>query len=251
MFHAEGSGERPLDNRHAAARSGDLAEYRPRRCDEVPRQRTVPQPFLGDVATWRLRQVCHDARQELAVINALVERVISAQQLSAEHEADLSAVRQLVSALATTMRDVANAEAVAEPIDISALLRKVAAEIAAVDGAEITVAVNDGLHLSCVASQARRVVLNLVENARRAAGPNGWVELRAASVAGQLVIEIEDSGPGFGSAPPGLASIGLSVVHDWLAVAGGRLHIDDGAVGGALVQLWFSPAARSPAPNQQ
>jgi signal transduction histidine kinase len=65
-----------------------------------------------------------------------------------------------------------------------------------------------------------------------------------------LVIEVEDSGPGFGAAAPGLASLGLSVVKDWLAAAGGVLRIGDGGLGGALMELVFLiprvPKARVP-----
>jgi signal transduction histidine kinase len=190
------------------------------------------------VIRW-LRQICHDARQELAVIAALIERVLAAQRLSPGQENDLLAVRRITSELTAAMREVAAGGMIATPTDISAVLRAVAVQSAVVDGARITLAVDDGLSLNCSAVQARRVVRNLIDNARRAAGPDGWVELRAARVGEELLIEVEDSGSGFGTAPPGLASIGLSVVHDWLAVTGGRLQIDDGTAHGALVQLWF------------
>jgi len=256
MLNADGSTEFSLQNRGApAGASSDPIVGPSPPHDEVSHQRHAAGPFSGDVATRRLRQVCHDARQELAVITALVERVISAHRLTADQKDDLLAVRRVAGELASTMRDVAIGDTAVERTDISTLLRTVAIQAAVIDGARIKVAVDDGLTLDCSASHARRVVLNLLDNARRAAGPDGWVELRGTNVAGQLVIEIEDSGPGFGTAPPGLASIGLSVVHDWLALTGGQLQIDDGVVGGARLQLWFSsPAysgAASPTPYPQ
>jgi len=246
MFDADGSAKFPPQNRGAPAGnfSDPIVNLSPP-YDEVSHQRHTAGSFSGDVATRRLRQVCHDARQELAVITALVERVISAQRLTADQNDDLLAVRRVAGELALSMRDVAISDAAIEKTDMSVLLRTVAIQAAVLDGARIKVAVDDGLTLDCSASHARRVVLNLLDNARRAAGPDGWVELRGTTVAGQLVIEIEDSGPGFGTAPPGLASIGLSVVHDWLALTGGQLQIDDGVAGGALIQLWFSSPARS------
>ena len=48
---------------------------------------------------------------------------------------------------------------------------------------------------------------------------------------------MEDSGPGFGRADPGVASIGMSMVRDWIADVGGRIDIVDGSLGGALVRL--------------
>jgi signal transduction histidine kinase len=228
MFHAERSVDLPLTTTGALAGATDV-----------------------EVAVRRLRQICHDARQELAVIAALIERVLAAQRLSADQEDDLLAVRRITTELAAAMREAAIGDGVAKPTDISAVLRTVAVQSAVVDGARITVAVDDGLTLNCSATQARRVVRNLIDNARRAAGPDGWVELRATRADGELVIEIEDSGSGFGTAPPGLASIGLSVVHDWLAITGGRLQIDDGRAQGALVQLWFPLSPSGPAASLQ
>jgi signal transduction histidine kinase len=239
MFGAERSVELPLVNSATVSGSSGPDVHRQPQQDDLRSRRQAAEPLGDELAIRRLRQICHDARQELAVIAALIDRVLSAQQLSVDQEDDLLAVRRVTSELAAAMRETAVGDAVSAPTDISAILRTVAIQSAVVDGARITVAVDDRLTLNCSATQARRVVRNLIENARRAAGPDGWVELRATRVAGELLIEVEDSGSGFGSAPPGLASIGLSVVHDWLATAGGRLRIDDGPGHGALVQLWF------------
>jgi signal transduction histidine kinase len=209
----------------------------------------------ADEAEHRLRQVCHDARQDLAVIAALVDRVLANHRcLCGDREDDLTAVRRVASDLATTMRDVACGRAATETVDLTALLRTVADEAALIAGATVTAVLDTGLSLRCNPAQARRAVFNLLDNARRAAGPRGWVELRAASTMADLVIEVEDSGPGFGAASQGLASLGLSVVHDWLAVTGGRMRIEDGAAGGALLQLRFErpaavPPARTPLPR--
>lgn len=209
-------------------------------------------PVRGaDIAAHRLRQVSHDARQELALIVALIERVLAAQRMSAEQEDDLLAARRVADDLAKTLRNVTSGDSSAETADITALLRTVAVQAALVEGARVTAAVDDGLVLSCNASHARRVMLNLIENARRAAGADGWVEVRGTREAGCLLIEVEDSGPGFGAAPAGLASIGLSVVSDWLAANDGQLRIEDGVVGGALIQLCFDASTPVPAPRSQ
>jgi signal transduction histidine kinase len=87
-----------------------------------------------------------------------------------------------------------------------------------------------------------RVLTNVVDNAARAAGPQGTVELRVGreSTKGQppvAVIEVTDDGPGFGSGPPGAASLGLTVVTSLLESCGGRLGVQTPEGGGARVRI--------------
>ena len=69
-----------------------------------------------------------------------------------------------------------------------------------------------------------RVLGNLVDNAVRAAGPDGRVELSVAAGA-EVVIDVVDDGPGFPFGPPGTASLGLDLVNRLLAACGGRLEL--------------------------
>jgi signal transduction histidine kinase len=192
----------------------------------------------GD-ATHRLIQICHDARQELALIVALAERIQGGDGLSHEQHGQVATVVRVARDLATTMRNVVSDTPAPQPVDISALVREVGQQAGLLSASDVTAVVDEGLTLECDPLQARRGLLNLLDNATRAAGPDGSVQLRATRTAVGLVIEVEDSGPGFGAGPPGLASIGLSVVKDWLAAAGGVLRIGDGGLGGALLQLVF------------
>jgi signal transduction histidine kinase len=190
-------------------------------------------------ATHRLHQICHDARQELALIVALAERIQGGDGLSQEQDGQVATVLRVARDLATTMRNIASETPARQHVDISALVREVGQQAGLLSASCVTAVVDEGLTLECDPLQARRGLLNLLDNATRAAGPHGSVHLRATRTAVGLVIEVEDSGPGFGAAPPGLASIGLSVVKDWLAAAGGVLRIGDGGLGGALLQLVF------------
>lgn len=82
----------------------------------------------------------------------------------------------------------------------------------------------------------RRAVLNMVSNACRAAGPDGVVVVRVRA-AGEVTIEVADSGPGFGAGPSGLASLGLGIVRRIASEHGGDLRIGRSTLGGASVQL--------------
>ena len=85
-----------------------------------------------------------------------------------------------------------------------------------------------------------RVLTNVVDNAARAAGPGGRVELTVAMLAQpppRALLEVLDNGPGFGHGPPGAASLGLGVVTSLLESCGGSMEVEAPADGGALVRL--------------
>jgi signal transduction histidine kinase len=93
-----------------------------------------------------------------------------------------------------------------------------------------------------------RVLTNVVDNAARAAGPAGQVEISVARLAGappRAALEVLDNGPGFGHGPPGVASLGLGVVTSLLESCGGSLEVQAPAGGGALVRIVI-PASASP-----
>jgi signal transduction histidine kinase len=81
-----------------------------------------------------------------------------------------------------------------------------------------------------------RILSNVVDNAARAAGPNGQVAV-AVRHAGGTVIDITDNGPGFGSVPKGKASLGLDVVMSLLNNCGGSLEVESPQNGGTTVRL--------------
>jgi signal transduction histidine kinase len=94
-----------------------------------------------------------------------------------------------------------------------------------------------------------RVLTNVVDNAARAAGPEGTVEVEVREEQAQAqdpeaVIEITDDGPGFGSGPPGTASLGLSVVTSLLESCGGRLEVQAPEAGGTRVRVIIPVRAR-------
>jgi signal transduction histidine kinase len=89
----------------------------------------------------------------------------------------------------------------------------------------------------------RRSLANLVENATRAAGPDGSVVVRVRRARSWIRCEISDSGPGFGKGPTGSQSLGLTIVDRLARDHGGRLEILDGPLGGALLRLSL-PAAQ-------
>jgi signal transduction histidine kinase len=89
-----------------------------------------------------------------------------------------------------------------------------------------------------------RVLANLVDNAARAAGPQGRVSISVApDRAGDVVIEVTDDGPGFESGPAGLAGLGLSVVDGLLRESGGGISVGSTPGRGTSVRAAFAGSA--------
>ncbi len=91
-----------------------------------------------------------------------------------------------------------------------------------------------------------RVLTNVVDNAARAAGPSGRVEVAVGCWPSRhrgRVLEVLDNGPGFGHGPPGAASLGLGVVTTLLESCGGSWR--SSARGGRRARPDRDPGAAS------
>ena len=86
-----------------------------------------------------------------------------------------------------------------------------------------------------------RAVRNLLDNAVRAAGPDGAVEVRVRSRGGRVVVQVADTGPGFGQIPR-VHGYGLATVRQVVGDLDGRLLIGRDALGGAQMTMEL-PAA--------
>jgi C4-dicarboxylate-specific signal transduction histidine kinase len=82
------------------------------------------------------------------------------------------------------------------------------------------------------------MVVNVLSNATRAAGPSGEMAIEIRRDLGMTVLTVEDSGPGFGMIPAN-HGIGLAAAAGNLARYGGRVEYGRGSSGGARVSLWL------------
>jgi signal transduction histidine kinase len=95
--------------------------------------------------------------------------------------------------------------------------------------------------LKCAPPLLLQVLTNLLENAAYAAGPTGWVHVRAAAIDDNITVEVSDSGPGvpaqlrervfepfYTTKPAGVGTgLGLSLSRDIVHRHGGVLEIRD------------------------
>jgi signal transduction histidine kinase len=139
-------------------------------------------------------------------------------------------------------------------VELGALSRRAAQTVArSRDGDSVPVRVNGSALVRGDGDAIERAVLNLVENAARHA--DGRVDVEVSSEGDRAVVTVRDDGPGF---PPELlgraagrfvrgtnggrgtengAGLGLAIVDAIAAAHGGELEIENGAEGGADVQL--------------
>ena len=106
----------------------------------------------------------------------------------------------------------------------------------------------------------RQILLNLLVNAREAAGRGGRIDVRLAPRRSSLELTVRDSGPGvpallrerifepFFSTKATGAGIGLSIVRKFVRDAGGEIRCQDGPEGGAEFQVTL-PVAKVATPE--
>jgi two-component system OmpR family sensor kinase len=221
----------------------------------------------------RQRQFVADASHELRtpLTSVLANLELLADVLDGEQgEAARSALRssrrmrRLVADLLLLARADARRATPHEPTDVAHVLVEAAAELGAVsDGHELSLEADTGgdAVVEGARDELHRLALNLMENAMRHTPPGTHVRASVAAGDGQVVLAVEDDGPGV---PPelreriferfvrgegdrgGSFGLGLSIVRAVAESHGGSVALDERPGGGArfVVRL---PRARAAA----
>jgi signal transduction histidine kinase len=209
----------------------------------------------GGQALWR-RRLRHDIRHELGTIIMLASAVAVAEDVGDTSRARidqlLGETRWLDHLLRRLDEDDDHPTPAPERIRVDDLTAEVVTGMRLVTPHEIRLTTGEAwAHMDPVALW--RAVRNVLENACRLA--EGRVDVHVEAAQGRLVIQVDDDGPGFGAgwgtpegrrpARPGLASLGLGIVHDLISGYGGTLEIRTCEMGGARVRMLL-PAAPPP-----
>jgi signal transduction histidine kinase len=210
----------------------------------------------GGRSLWR-RRLRHDIRHELGTIIMLASAVAVAEDVGDTSRARIDQLLGETRWLDHLLRrldedDDDRPMPHPERIRVDDLTAEVVAAMRLVTPHEVRLTAGEAwAHIDPVALW--RAVRNVIENACRIA--EGRVDVRVETVRGRLLIQVDDDGPGFGTdkgphngrgpARPGLASLGLGIVHDLVAGYGGRLEIRTCEMGGARVRILL-PASPPP-----
>jgi PAS domain S-box-containing protein len=226
---------------------------------------------LDEMKTTFLHAVSHELRTPLS---AVLGFALTLQREEVEVDADdrrdmirrLAAnarkLEQLLSDLLDLDRlDRGILEPRRRPTDVAALVRRT------VEGSEVLgtrpVRIEAGLVVVSVdAPKVERIVENLLANAAKHTPPRTTVWIRVLPEPGGVVIAVEDEGPGVSeelresifepfyqgperpSHAPGVG-IGLSLVHRFAALHGGRAWVEDRPGGGASFRVFLPESAAS------
>ena len=196
----------------------------------------------------RVREVCHDLRQPVAAILMLAsaaemrpdvpERVRDVLQEIMNQTEDISAtVRQFLDDAKQGVDGLGDPV----PCNVAGLAAESVERWRATFSGRISLsATEEPLHVTVDPVLFKRALGNVLSNGTRAAGGTGRVQVtvrRFETAQGErAVIEVDDSGPGFGNIPAG-HGLGLAVVRRTVEAAGGSVEVGEGPLGGALIRL--------------
>ena len=208
---------RLTDTARAIARTRDpsLTIPHPESRDEVSELATTLESMLfalneargeTEATLSRQRQFVADASHELRtpLTSVLANLELLEMELQGEQrEAAASALRssrrmrRLVADLLLLARADAGRVAPHTPVDLSEVVAEAAGELEPVAGDhQISVAAPPGAVLEGARDELHRLTLNLLENALRHTDPGTAVEATVERVNGEVVLSVEDDGPG-------------------------------------------------------
>ena len=197
----------------------------------------------------QLHETFHDMRQPVASTMALAAAALTEPDLPAAARDRLEQIVEQAEWLADMIHGCLIAQQQEEPgetgkpghdlADIVQVVREVVAAECLTWPGDVQLSAPAG-PVWCLFSPAllRRTVSNVLDNAMRAAGPDGTVSVEIQRRDDGVMLAVEDNGPGFGEIPSG-AGLGLSAVARNVIKHGGRMEYSCGARGGVRVSLWL------------
>jgi signal transduction histidine kinase len=204
---------------------------------------------VAELVDRRLREVLHEIRQPLSAVFALAEMARTSPGADDDVRTCLDHIIHLaqeVSAAAATLLEPARHQpSDVGGTDLGEMLDSVL-DVLVLTWSGTLVRVGQYPDRPVVGDRAvlRRCLVNLVDNAVRAAGPEGRITVTVQCDEREVHVILDDNGPGFGRVPSG-NRMGLELTRRSLAAYGGELRIGlPSPAGGARVVLSV-PVARS------
>src|SRR5256885_1249046 len=193
-----------------------------------------------------LREVCHDIRQPIAGVLALAAAVLAETDLSEQTRSRLEQMIELAEWQSDIVENWLDAEGDSSPsaddTDANRGINEAAAAERLIWTGNLTLIwPSERVFIRLDPVILRRMTANLLDNATRAAGPAGTVTVGISRLDDQMLLVVEDDGPGFGWLAGG-RGLGLSPVGRRAVQHGGRLECGRGSPGGGRGGLRLAPA---------
>lgn len=236
-------------------RGEDVGDFQPRGPSEIRRAAAafnlMRERVLRHIGqrTEMLAAISHDLRTPLTRMRLELEMLGSDDPMARGLETDVDDLIELVDTYLAFARGEEGESA--EPVDLEAMLVQMA-QRAQRAGAVTELEVPQGITSTLRPVAFRRCLANLVDNATRY---GKWVKIAAEEQAREILITIEDDGPGIPEAlreavfqpfyrvdtarrrQTGGTGLGLSIARDIVLGHGGDLGFETGVRGGAKAVL--------------
>jgi signal transduction histidine kinase len=196
------------------------------------RPQDVEEQRAARIVESALRVAVHETRQPLAAVFALAESARSLPGVSPEVRQRLDQIieqaQELSGALTSALsRTVGEPTADGDPADVEEIVDSVVQAFRLTWSGTISWRGGRrgaGSFVVGGRDEVRRALMNVVDNAVRAAGPHGRVLVTVRRGPASVRILVEDDGPGFGNVSGG-TGLGLAITRQALEVLGGGLSI--------------------------
>ncbi len=182
------------------------------------------------------RRSAHDLLQSVAIMQALLGALRASDAVGPEGREQLALIArevQLVAALC--QRQLGDAPPVGS-VDLARVVTEVVERSRLTYDGEITLQVDEAA-VEGDALEWTRCLYNLVENACRAASDHGTVSVGVTVSDSTIRVTVGDSGPGFGEAVAGRASLGMLTVNRVVQQHSGHLELRQSPLGGAELRI--------------
>lgn len=210
--------------------------------------------------------VAHEIGNPLAAILGMLE-LLQGERLSEQEQAEflgrIQRETERIHGIITELLSYARRDSSDMPTDTQVVLNDVVEDVQLLLHNQLSarrirceVEVPEGLFVRAAAPQLTQVLLNLLLNAADAAGEDGHIRVHASSGDGQVILHVDDDGPGIEPAMaeqlfepftttkhPGQGTgLGLFVTHALVERMGGRVQAGSAPDGGARFSVTLNVA---------
>ncbi|MEU4396528.1 HAMP domain-containing sensor histidine kinase [Kribbella sp. NPDC023855] len=207
----------------------------------------APEPFVEDSLPTsnpdQLQRLCHDLRQYVAA-GLLLSEPRAGQDAG---QTRMTLIHQQFTAIAELLAAEFDRGQDTGTVNLSRLVTECADVVRQTHRGRITVIGSKHVLVDGEQALFRRAVGNLLDNACRAAGPDGRVTVTVGMDVDEARVEVADNGAGFGGIASGTGH-GLQVVAAAVRACKGRLEISSGPGVGTTVRLCVPARQRAVRP---
>jgi two-component system osmolarity sensor histidine kinase EnvZ len=203
-----------------------------------------------------LAGISHDLRTPLARMQLELEMAGLQEEARAGMRSDLEQMDAIIGQFLDYARPTDSARF--KQIDMTSLLKQTAQEIARLPDVLVTTAIDDNATILGTPIDIKRIVNNLIENARRYGKKAGEhyvdIDLACRIEGDKVIVEVADHGPGVpeeeierllrpftrmdeARSQANGAGLGLAIVDRIVKRHGGKLHLSNRNGGGLVVQI--------------